>query len=143
MEKTGSCLCGAVKYTIKDAKPEAGACHCGMCRKWSGGVFFAVEAQPDTVTLEGQDSLTRFASSDWGERGFCSACGSSLFFRITAPGPHHGVYHFGFGTFDDQSGVEMAGEIFIDRKPDTYSFAGNAPRMTEAEFLALYAPPAD
>ncbi len=141
MDKTGSCLCGAVTYTAKDIKPEAGACHCSMCRKWSGGVFIGVEAQPDQMTIEGEEHINRYPSSEWAERCSCSKCGSSLFYRLTMPGPMQGVYHIGFGTMDDQSGMTFAGEIFIDHKPDTYAFAGDAPRMTEAEFMAMYAPP--
>lgn len=39
MSRNGSCLCGTVSYEL-DARPErAGACHCGMCRKFSGGVY--------------------------------------------------------------------------------------------------------
>lgn len=141
MEKTGSCLCGAVTYTLRDAPTETGACHCNMCRKWSGGVFLGFEAQPDTVTLSGEEHLIRYASSEWAERCSCSKCGSSLFYRLTMPGPMNGVYHIGFGTLDDTSGVTFAGEIFIDHKPEAYAFAGDAPRMTEAEFMAMVAPP--
>lgn len=143
MAHSGSCLCGAVTYTLDQAPTEAGACHCSMCRKWSGGVFIGFEAQPGAVTLTGEDHITRFASSEWGERCSCKTCGSSLFYRLTMPGPMHGVYHIGFGTLDDTRNVAFSGEIFIDHKPDTYDFAGQAPRMTEAEFMAMVAPPSE
>ena len=42
------------------------------------------------------------------------------------------------GTFDDQSEFRMATEIFVDRKPDSYEFAGDHERLTEAETLARY-----
>ena len=138
MSKTGSCLCGAVKYTVTSDITEAGACHCGMCRKWSGGINIAVEAKPDQVTFEGADNITTYASSEWGERCFCSTCGSSLYFRITMPGPHHGTYFFGMGTIDDPSGVTVTQEIFTDKKPAGYAFAGELEGMTEAEFMAMY-----
>ena len=45
------------------------------------------------------------------------------------------------GTFDDPTPFKLAWEIFIDRKPDGYCFAGEHPRMTEAETLARFKPP--
>jgi len=101
MQKSGSCLCGAVTYQIEDAPAECGACHCGMCRRWSGGVYLGLHVPAGKATFTGEDRLTIYRSSDWAERGFCSTCGSNLFYRITAPGPQHGDLHFGFGTLDE------------------------------------------
>lgn len=141
MQKTGSCLCRAVTYTLADAPTETGACHCGMCRKWTGGVSLAIEAAPDAVTFEGEDNLACYPSSDWGERCFCKTCGSSLYYRVTAPGPHHGMRFIGLGTLDDPSGITLTGEIFIDNKPEGYSFAEKTKTMTSAAFFAMFAPP--
>lgn len=141
MSMTGKCLCGAVRYTIAADKTEVGACHCGMCRAWSGGVFIGLQAAKDEVTLVGGENLTIYKSSDWAERGFCSHCGASLFYRVTAPGPHEGEFHFGAGTLEDWGDARMTGEIFIDRKPDAYAFAGETHKMTAAEVMAMFAPP--
>ena len=138
---TGKCLCGAVTYEIAQEITEIGACHCGSCRAWSGGVFIGAQAKGADVTIKGEEHVTRFASSDWAERAFCKTCGSSLFYRVTAPGPHHDHHHFGAGTLDDLSGAKMTEEIFIDRKPDAYAFAGDTHKMTAAEMMALFAPP--
>ena len=141
MSHSGSCLCGAVSYTIKSAVAETGACHCGMCRKWSGGVYLGVEVAPDQMDIKGAENLTTFASSPWAERAFCTTCGSSLYYRVTAPGPHSGTYHVGLGTLDNADGINLTGEIFIDKKPDGYAFAGDSHKMTEAETIAMFAPP--
>ncbi len=143
MHKTGSCLCGAVTYEIKNAPKEVGACHCGMCRKWSGGIFIGVACTSDQVTFQGEENITVYTSSPWAERGFCKKCGSSLFYRVTAPGPNQGDLHIGFGTIDDQSGMTVTEEIFIDRKPDAYSLAGDTRKMTEAQMFELFAAPGE
>ena len=65
-----------------------------MCRKFSGGVFLGLEVQPDDITFSGEDKLTVYKSSDWAERGFCSVCGSSVFYRVTAEGPMKGVLDY-------------------------------------------------
>ena len=42
------------------------------------------------------------------------------------------------GAFDDQSGFHLVSEIFIDRKPPNYEFAGEHERMTEKEVYEKY-----
>ena len=140
MPRTGSCVCGAVRFTVTSPITETGACHCGMCRKWTGGVFLSVVVPPGGMTLEGADNLATYHSSPWAERAFCKTCGGNLFYRVTAPGPMEGEMHVGLGTLDDANGIPFTGELFIDLKPDAYSFAGDSRRqMTEAEVVALFA----
>lgn len=140
MSKTGGCLCGAVTYTLSNEPTEVGACHCNMCRKWSGGIYIGLEVKADAVDIEGADNLTSYASSEWAERAFCKICGSSVYYRVTAPGPHAGTYHFGAGTVDDLGDAAMTGELFIDNKPKGYSFAEKTHQMTTEEVMALFAP---
>lgn len=139
MSHTGSCVCGAVRFTITTPIKETGACHCGMCRKWSGGVFMSVAVPPDGMALEGAENLSTYSSSPWAERVFCKTCGGNLFYRVTAEGPMQGEMHVGLGTLDDPTGIPFTGEIYIDRKPDVYSFAGDGRNlMTEAEVVAMF-----
>jgi len=77
----GSCLCGEVSFTAKNAIQSVGACHCGMCRKWGGGPLMAVDCGTD-VTFEGEKYISVYDSSEWAERGFCKKCGSHLFYRL-------------------------------------------------------------
>ena len=142
MSQTGSCLCGAVKFTITTPIAEAGACHCGMCRKWSGGVYMSVAVPKGGMAFEGEDNLGTFTSSPWAERVFCKLCGSSILYRVTAPGPMNGEMHVGLGTLSDVSDIPFTGELYIDLKPEAYSFAGDGRhQMTEAEVIAMFAPP--
>ena len=53
------------------------------------------------------------------------------------------MYVMSVGAFDDASEFRLTREIFIDRKPDGYAFAGDHPRWTEAETFARLTPPAD
>lgn len=134
---TGGCLCKKVRFTASGVAPEHSACHCGMCRQLSGGApFFA--ARTTEVRFEGAEHITRYASSAWAERGFCSTCGTQLFYFLKGLGS----YHMSVGTFDDPSPFRVTLEIFIDRKPDGYALAGDHPRWTEAETFARLAPPA-
>ena len=136
MERRGRCLCGAVSYTATVPKLELAACHCGMCRRWTAGPFLAVGAAD--VAWEGEEKIGLFQSSEWAERGFCSACGSSLFYRVTAPGPHQGAVQLAFGTLDEQSGFDLHLEWFIDKKPDSSGLEGERKTLTEAEVFAMF-----
>ncbi len=139
MSVTGGCLCGAVRYTVERKPKEAGACHCQMCRKISGGVYIAFRLSESEVTFEGKDHIARYASSPWAERCFCKLCGGNLFYHVLADGPFKGNHHIGLGTLDDPSGVPMVSEIYIDQKPDSYAFTGDLHQMTQAEIEAMYA----
>ncbi|SQI43307.1 Uncharacterized conserved protein [Leminorella richardii] len=132
----GRCLCGSVGITAGKMSRHVGACHCGMCRKWGGGPFLAVDCGTE-VTFSGEEHIGVFRSSEWAERGFCKMCGTSLFYRIV-DGQQYAVP---IGLFDDAESLVFDIQVFIDRKPDYYSFVGEMQMMTEAEVIAMYAPP--
>ncbi len=134
-ELNGKCMCGAVSVTATPAKPELGACHCGMCRAWSSAAFVGFVVQPGYASL---GPVKTYRSSDWAERTFCSECGTSLWYRVTAPGDHHGETHMSAGLFENAGGAALTHEVFIDRKPEGYAFAGKTHQMTEAEIFAMF-----
>lgn len=136
---TGGCLCGAVRYTLTTAPKELGACHCGMCRKFSGGIELGVEVPADGITFDSDDTLRTYASSDWAERGFCATCGSSLFWRLTVSGPMQGLFSLSAGSLDSLDGLELTQEVYIDNKPAGYALAGDHKRLTEADVMAMVA----
>jgi len=76
-----SCLCEKTKLTVKSFPNEMGACHCLMCRTWGGGPFLTVEIK-DGISFSSKENVKTFNSSEWAERGFCSQCGTHLFYRL-------------------------------------------------------------
>lgn len=131
-KRTGRCLCGTVSFAFQPAEPEVDACHCAMCRRWGGGPGLSVKAA-GPPEVDGADHVATFQSSAWGQRMFCKTCGSHLFYSA----PSVGYFGVSAGTLDDLTGLALTTEIFIDRKPDLYSFANATVRLTEAEFLAM------
>lgn len=128
---TGRCLCGAVTFEAEGIETSFHACHCGMCRRWSGGApFFGAMAK--SVRFGGESSLGRYVSSEWAERGFCKACGTTLFYFLKPAS----LYTLSIGAFDDAASFRLEREIFIDHKPSGYALAGDHPRLTEREVLA-------
>ncbi len=127
----GRCLCGAVEFEVAEVR-EVDACHCSMCRHWTGGVFIGADVRGG-VTLTKDESLAWYDSSDWAKRGFCKICGASLFYRLK---PDPDVWAISAGALDLPAGLSIGKEIFVDEKPDYYDLAGDQPRLTAAEFMA-------
>lgn len=128
----GRCLCGAVKFAFEPAEPEVDACHCSMCRRWSGGPALSIKVN-GTPTISGGDHVAVYKSSEWAERQFCKTCGTHLFYSA----PSFGYFGASAGTVDNLGGFSLTTEIFIDRKPDYYDFTNATKRLTEAEFIAM------
>lgn len=131
----GACLCGAVSIGVRDRR-DIEVCHCGMCRRWGGGPLFALHCGQD-IELTGAESVSRYASSPWAERAFCSACGSHLYYKLLPTGE----YIVPAGLFGDIPAAVFTTQIFIDKKPNYYTFAEKTATLTEAEVFAKYAPP--
>ncbi|MGE7369826.1 GFA family protein [Neorhizobium sp. NPDC001467] len=127
----GQCLCGAVRFDALIAKQEFSACHCSMCRRWTGGVFLAVECE--SVELNERAPLGVYTSSEWGERCFCMACGTTVMWR-SKDGAHSAV---SLQAFDNPSEFTFASQIFVDEKPSSYSFSNTTRNMTGPEFIAM------
>ena len=76
---SGSCLCGRVRLEVGGDLGPADACHCVRCRKQSGHYFASTNVPRDALTVTGQEHLSWHQSSAAIRRGFCSTCGSFLF----------------------------------------------------------------
>ena len=132
--RSAQCLCGKIKMTISSENNKVGACHCSMCRRFSGGPMLGLDCGADVSIDAGNEHLGLYQSSAYGERGFCKNCGSSLFWKMRDA--NH--YVVSAGILDDPSQLVLNSQIFIDEKPDFYSFANDTKNMTGAEFMAQF-----
>ncbi|OSP54436.1 GFA family protein [Pseudoruegeria sp. SK021] len=131
----GQCLCGAVVVSATPAKAELHACHCEMCRRWTGSALIEVDVDPAQLQVTGP--VKTFRSSDWAERAWCDTCGSTLWYKLTLPG--HERYAVSAGLFDAAGDLPLTKEIYIDCKPGGYAFAGDHQTMTKQEVEAMFA----
>lgn len=123
--QNGRCLCGKVQFTAIIQHLEVGACHCSMCRRWSAGPFLYVECG-DTLEFQASSCLRTYRSSAWAERGFCTQCGSPLFYRMLKTAS----YSVSAEAFDALN-YQFTTQIFIDRKPSYYSFENETENTSE------------
>lgn len=78
---TGGCLCGRVRYRLRDVK-SAYWCHCAMCRRASGsGALPWVSVARDDFEITAGTPAT-YVSSPGVTRLFCGTCGSPLAFDM-------------------------------------------------------------
>lgn len=133
-------MCGAVTFTASHVPTTAGICHCDMCRRWTGSALIGVSVPKDAVTWTGADCIRVVKSSSWAERAFCTTCGTGLYFRVTMDSDYSKDVELPLGLFDDPNGFEITNEIYIDRKPDSYGYAGQDGRktLTRAECHAKF-----
>ena len=123
----GCCLCGAVTIVVAGALEHAPeACHCVQCRKQSSHFFAAVNVRRSALEVRGEDKVSWYASSDQVERGFCSSCGSVLFWK-----PNIEDYEYtavAMGVFDSPTGVHLSKHTFVGDKGDYYEIDDGLPQ---------------
>ncbi len=81
---TGGCLCGGVRFELREPPLDAGYCHCTRCQGRTGGASSA-QARINGRTfrlLAGDELVQAWRHPDGGfEKCFCRACGAHLFTR--------------------------------------------------------------
>ena len=113
---SGRCLCGAVRFTLAGALRDVALCHCGQCRRWHGHVGAYTNVQRSALTFAAEKTLSWYRSSDFAKRGFCSACGSSLFWQRN----DSDVISVAAGSLDAATGLATTLQIFTEDRGDYY-----------------------
>ncbi|MCM2475750.1 GFA family protein [Rhizobium sp. CG5] len=121
----GSCLCGAVRFTIRGAVGTVSFCHCSQCRKQTGLYYATTDVDNDHVEITGSENVTWYRSSDNAGRGFCRTCGSALFWR----GDGADQVSILAGALDQPAGLLTGSHIFYADKADFYEIADELPKF--------------
>ena len=122
---TGGCLCGAVRYQVTGPLRDVVNCHCSMCQRLHGNFGAHSKAPKACIRITRSDGLAWYKTSDVARRGFCSACGSSLFwepFELEATG-------IIAGSLDGPTGLKTMGHIFVGEKSDFYDICDDLPQF--------------
>lgn len=133
MKGHGKCLCGSVELEVEYESNEISACHCSMCRNWTGAPMMTIDCA-ENVKITGSSNITSYPSSEWGDRGFCKNCGTHLFYYLKPANQ----YHLPVGLLQTVNNIKFTHQIFIDEKPDYYEFNNKTHNMTGAEVFAHF-----
>lgn len=112
----GACLCGAIRFKAHGELRGVIYCHCTQCRKQSGHYYAATNVADDRIEIEGAEHLTWYAASDLARRGFCSRCGSVMFWKPNDK-PYVSIMA---GAFEDFSSLTGMCHIFVAEKGAYY-----------------------
>lgn len=122
--KTGSCMCGAVAFKVTCDLKRPDACHCRQCRKFTGHYFVSTDVPKAAVRITGSEHVTWYRSSMRARRGFCSLCGSSMFFDP----PAKDWIGLAMGAFDGATDTTAELHVFAAEKGDYYEICDGLPQ---------------
>ena len=128
-EHTGSCLCKKVSFKAYGDLRDVIACHCRQCRKQTGLYYAATDVKTADLEIKGEENISWYAASDTAKRGFCSTCGSALFWK------HNELDRISIlaGSFDEPIGLKMAVHIFCADKGDYYDLTDDLPKFDQGD----------
>ena len=126
--RKGQCLCGAVQVSATLRGPCITACHCTQCQRWTGGGP-SLAVQVENLDVIGDEHMTPYFHSSWGERACCKICGANIYWKMQ----DKSAAYISVGLLEDQSGLKIAEEIFIDFRPDWLDAVAGATQSTQAQ----------
>lgn len=119
--RSGSCLCGQVRYSVKADPIRIGLCHCMDCRKESGSVFATFGIWPrHAFEMSGE---VRYYEG----RGFCTSCGGRVFNQLDDPEVEIRVGSLDMAPTD----VEPTYELWVKRRENWLSPLEGAEQFEE------------
>jgi len=125
---SGRCLCGAVHFELLPPVRDVIVCHCRQCARWTGYAVAATAVASESFRLmKGQESLKWYSASTHAERGFCSNCGSSLFWK-PSDGSRISVLA---GALEPPTRLKISAHIFVSDKSDYYDIRDGAPMFAK------------
>ena len=107
--RTGGCDCGGVRYRIDGPVRQIIHCHCEPCRRITGNFMAATSAAVGDVSFEADARLSWFERTPETRYGFCTSCGSLLFWVATDKAYRLSITA---GTLDDASGLQVELVLF-------------------------------
>lgn len=118
----GRCLCGGIRYAVSGELRNVINCHCERCRQFTGHHLAATSAKREDISIEDVGSLLSwyFPVPEAGY-GFCSLCGSSMFWQSEAD---HDRMSICAGTLDPPTGLRTIQAWWTGQASDYYSRPG-------------------
>ncbi|WP_350145366.1 GFA family protein [Haliea sp.] len=126
---SGSCVCGAVEFSVQDKFIYSGYCHCSMCRKSSGASGTAIGGIPKehfSVTT-GEEHVKRFSRSKESVSCFCTNCGSTLY----GEKPATAMVHVRYGALNSSPTLLPQAHMHVSSKADWYEILDELPQFSE------------
>jgi hypothetical protein len=124
----GSCLCGAVRYSVSGPLIWSAGCCCRDCARASGAPYIVwVGFSPDRVEFLSAPPAV-YESSKGVLRGFCPKCGTSLTYgRDPAYEAVEPTLYVAASTFDNPEIYPPSEVVWYDSRPHWFSLSEGIP----------------
>lgn len=110
----GGCHCESVRFRLIGPLTPILICHCDDCRRISGTSWAATSVADHCFKITSSlETLRWYSSSSWAKRGFCTSCGSAMFYRMHG----EGRTSIAPGVLDDNDLLRVRGQIFAVSHP--------------------------
>ncbi|PHR61209.1 MAG: aldehyde-activating protein [Robiginitomaculum sp.] len=130
---TGQCLCGDITYKIENPHKSPSSCHCTQCQSWGGQAWPSVSCDIDNFCLvQGEYTLTWFQSSKRARRGFCSSCGSTLFWQANHGENANTYMSISMGSLDTPHNMKIARHIYCADQGTYYDIKDGLPQFEKS-----------
>jgi hypothetical protein len=128
---SGSCVCGAVRYSIRAPFITFQYCHCSRCRKASGSAYASnLFVAVDQLTWDaGQEHVRRYELPEarYWSHCFCDTCGSSVPW-LSRTGK---AYIVPAGTLDEDPDIRAKRNIYWASRAPWYLHASELETFDE------------
>lgn len=116
IERTGRCLCGAVRYRLVAEPVATRVCWCRDCQRLAANGTVNVLVPTSALEISGElhEHSSTAASGNTVRRRFCPTCGCHLFGNSSARLQFTAVRA---GTLDDPSSVRPSMNIWVASAP--------------------------
>ncbi|MDO9505463.1 MAG: GFA family protein [Hydrogenophaga sp.] len=110
----GGCLCGAVRFHVKQAPLRTLVCHCTFCQKMTGSSFYANSVFPMEAVAFNDCEVRKFehTSDSSGKKicvEFCATCGTTVGLTFERWPSLRAVSR---GCFDNPNEVEVGANLW-------------------------------
>jgi hypothetical protein len=129
----GGCLCGEIRYRVSGEPVAATLCHCGSCRRASGGTNVAWAVFEKNMFEWLAEEPASYSSSTGIEWLFCDTCGSLVGYRRSSRPEHMDITT---GTLDDPDRFPPKVEIWLDQKIGWETLHADLPKRQQSSLNA-------
>ena len=121
----GKCLCGGIRFSTKGFHREVSNCHCIQCMKTHGNFAAYTRVDDNCLKFLSKKTLKWFKSSKRAQRGFCSRCGASIFFKVNKSK----TISISAGMFDKSFNLKTNKNIFVKNRLKYYKIDQSIPKF--------------
>ena len=125
---SGHCECKRVRFEVDGDIEEFSHCHCSQCRRLHGTAYatFAAVRRESFRYVSGDSDTSKYASSEYYDRVFCSNCGSNI---MAVPGREPEIFYLSMGAIENDPPRPPGFHIHVGSKASWHEITDDLPQF--------------